>query len=357
MAEPLNLTHLRSLVAVVDRQSFTRAARMLHLSQSTVSQHILLLEKRVGGELLVREPNGARPTPLGAEFVDRARILLAGHDELLGDFDVGCGSGGAAAGAPGDRRRQRRRIAVGSAEPAADPLLPALVAGFGAAFPGHELSFTLQRSTVLIDAVRNGDLDLAVTLAITPDAPGTRVGQLPLRWVTGEQPGLAGGGEDEAIRPGAGRTLPLVVLEEPCAIRGRALDLLAAAGYGASVVAQSASLDGVVSAVRGGLGAGLVPVAADVPAGLRELAGLPPAGAIGVHLVARDGLADTVTYTAVSMLRSLLAVATGTSSGAAATGISPAAGAATAQRPSPDRPHRAGRCARGSGAARRLRPR
>lgn len=354
MAEPLNLTHLRSLVAVVDRQSFTRAARMLHLSQSTVSQHILLLEKRVGGELLVREPNGARPTPLGAEFVDRARILLAGHDELVGDFEAG---GAAAGAARGERRRQRRRIAVGSAEPAADPLLPALLAGFGAAFPGHELSFTLQRSTVLIDAIRNRDLDLAVTLAITPDAPGTRVGQLPLRWVAGDQPGLAGGGEDEAIRPGAGRTLPLVVLEEPCAIRGRALDLLAAAGYGASVVAQSASLDGVVSAVRGGLGAGLVPVAADVPAGLRELAGLPPAGAIGVHLVARDGLADTVTYTAVSMLRSLLAVATGTSSGAAATGISPAAGAATAQRPSPDRPHRAGRCARGSGAARRLRPR
>lgn len=60
-----------SLVAVVDRQSFTRAARVLHLSQSTVSQHIMLLERRVGGELLAREPGGVRLPPFPAAPAER----------------------------------------------------------------------------------------------------------------------------------------------------------------------------------------------------------------------------------------------------------------------------------------------
>ncbi len=71
MTEPLNLTHLRSLVAVVDRRSFTRAAHVLHLSQSTVSQHVRLLERRVGTELFVREQRGLKLTPSRRRVSDR----------------------------------------------------------------------------------------------------------------------------------------------------------------------------------------------------------------------------------------------------------------------------------------------
>jgi DNA-binding transcriptional LysR family regulator len=175
-----------------------------------------------------------------------------------------------------------------------------LLGAFRTTFPGNELSFVLQRSTALIESVRREDLDLAVTLAITPDAPGTRVGAMRLRWVA-----------DHALDIPYGCTnLSLVALEEPCAIRARAFDLLGASGMAASVVAQSASLDGVLSAVRAGLGIALLPIASDIPAGLRELPGLPPAGWIGVHLLSRTGLADTITHTAVTMLSSFLASTT-----------------------------------------------
>jgi len=289
MSEPLNLTHLRSLVAVVDRKSFTRAAQVLHLSQSTVSQHVRLLERRVGSELFVREQRGVKLTPRGGEFVDRARGLLAEHDELVGDF-AGTGSG-----------RSRRRLSIGSTEHAADQVLPRLLGAFRRTFPGNELSFVLQRSTALIESVRREDLDLAVTLAITPDAPGTRVGAMRLRWVA-----------DATLEIPEGSTaLPLVAFEDPCAIRARAFDLLGASGVVASVVAQSASLDGVLSAVRAGLGLALLPIASNIPEGLRELHGLPPAGHIGVYVVSRDGLADTITHTAVTMLSSFLTATTG----------------------------------------------
>ena len=73
------------------------------------------------------------------------------------------------------------------------------------------------------------------------------------------------------------------------------------------MVAQSATLAGVLSAVRARLGLALLPVAADVPGGLRELHELPPAGNIGVHLVSRQGVADTITHASVTMLSSFLA--------------------------------------------------
>jgi hypothetical protein len=66
-----------------------------------------------------------------------------------------------------------------------------------------------------------------------------------------------------------------------------------------------------VSGTWAGLGLALLPIASDIPTGLRELTGLPPAGWIGVHLVSRTGLADTITHTAVTMLGSFLAAATG----------------------------------------------
>jgi DNA-binding transcriptional LysR family regulator len=167
----------------------------------------------------------------------------------------------------------------------------------------------LQRSPPLVESVRRGDLDLAVILATTPDAPGTRVGAMRLRWMAdagsaGEALGAAGPGRCPAAGYGM---LPLVALEEPCSIRARAFNLLGAAGIGASVVAQSATLAGVLSAVRAGLGLALLPVAADVPAGLREMPGLPPAGTIGVHLVSGERVADTITHASVTMLGSFLA--------------------------------------------------
>jgi hypothetical protein len=55
----------------------------------------------------------------------------------------------------------------------------------------------------------------------------------------------------------------------------------------------------------------LLPIASHIPEGLRELHGLPPAGQIGVHVVSRDGLADTITHTAVTMLSSFLTATTG----------------------------------------------
>jgi DNA-binding transcriptional LysR family regulator len=58
MAKVLDITPLRSLIAVADAGGFHRAAATLQLSQSAVSQHIRRLERVLGRPLV--EPDGRR---------------------------------------------------------------------------------------------------------------------------------------------------------------------------------------------------------------------------------------------------------------------------------------------------------
>ena len=60
----LDLTQLRSFVAVEQAGSFTAAAERLGLGQSTVSQHVQRLEASLGRRLLAyREIAGGTPAP------------------------------------------------------------------------------------------------------------------------------------------------------------------------------------------------------------------------------------------------------------------------------------------------------
>ncbi|MCK0517601.1 LysR family transcriptional regulator [Williamsia sp. DF01-3] len=65
MADPLDLVHLRTLVAIAETGGFRRAADSLHLSQPTVSQHVRLLEKRLKQSLVVKDGRGSRFTAAG----------------------------------------------------------------------------------------------------------------------------------------------------------------------------------------------------------------------------------------------------------------------------------------------------
>ena len=66
--QTLNLKQLEAFCAVVERGSFTAAAEALYLAQSTVSGHILALEKDIGVPLLVRSRSSS------ASFTGKTRI-------------------------------------------------------------------------------------------------------------------------------------------------------------------------------------------------------------------------------------------------------------------------------------------
>ena len=70
-----------SFVAAVEVGSFSRAARMLETSQSTVSKHIAALERRLNTRLFNRTTRISVLTDEGAIFYENARRALAALDE------------------------------------------------------------------------------------------------------------------------------------------------------------------------------------------------------------------------------------------------------------------------------------
>src|SRR4029078_8795460 len=80
MACPASLTDLRLVLAIDETGSIGGAATLLHLSQPSASQRLAVLEPRLGGEPVGRDPTGARLTPAGlllAEHGGRALDLVA----------------------------------------------------------------------------------------------------------------------------------------------------------------------------------------------------------------------------------------------------------------------------------------
>lgn len=73
----LNLTHVRSFLAVLDGGGFRAAARQLEVSPSTLVDHINQLEADLTAPLLVRKRGGFAPTSQGLAFLSLARALVA----------------------------------------------------------------------------------------------------------------------------------------------------------------------------------------------------------------------------------------------------------------------------------------
>lgn len=70
------LRQLDYLVAIAETKHFSRAAKRVHTTQSTLSLQIKALEERLGIKLVDRSARGASLTQAGQEVVDIARRML-----------------------------------------------------------------------------------------------------------------------------------------------------------------------------------------------------------------------------------------------------------------------------------------
>jgi DNA-binding transcriptional LysR family regulator len=154
----MELRQLEYLVAVAEEASFTKAAARVHVAQPGVSAQIRRLEREVGQELLDRSGRTVRLTEVGAAVMPYARAALAAVagarlaiDELSGLL--------------------RGHVAIGVVTLSSFAELPDLLADFHRDHPAVEITLSEANSTSLLQAVRNGELDLAlVGLATTPPA-------------------------------------------------------------------------------------------------------------------------------------------------------------------------------------------
>ncbi|TGB12068.1 LysR family transcriptional regulator [Streptomyces sp. MZ04] len=147
---PLDLNLLRTFLAVYRSGSFTAAARLLGLSQPTVTTQIRALERQVDRELFERLPRGVAPAPfadaLASRIVDPLDALAAvtGH-------------GGPLEGAPAEPVHL-----AGPAEMLCHCALPALAP---LVEKGVRLRVTTGLTDPLLEELRAGRHDLVIATA------------------------------------------------------------------------------------------------------------------------------------------------------------------------------------------------
>ncbi len=287
MSNALDIVQLRTFVAIAECGGFGRAAAALHLSQSTVSQHVRGLERGLDQTLVVREGRRARFTAAGEALLTESRRILAVHDEALARLDAS----------------HAGTITVGASETAAEQILPQMLTRLSRAYADRLVQFRLERSTQLTDAVAKGIIDLAVVLDTGNAVPGTEVGALPLRWFAA--PGWT--------PPPAAEPVPLVAYVEPCGMRQRALQGLGTLGRRVEITAESGNVEGVIAAARAGLGIAVLPSAGVAPHGLDVRRDLPELGVVHVRVLARRGLEPGLESAALDALRAFFAARSRTS--------------------------------------------
>lgn len=77
----MNIDQIRTFLAVAANGSFYEAGIRLHVTQSTVSSRIQLLEDFMGSKLFVRNRSGATLTPAGKRFIHHAKSILLTLDQ------------------------------------------------------------------------------------------------------------------------------------------------------------------------------------------------------------------------------------------------------------------------------------
>jgi DNA-binding transcriptional LysR family regulator len=263
MGQVLDIAPLRSVVAVADCGGFHRAAAVLHLTQSAVSQHVRRVEAVVGGPVVERSGRGVAFTELGHRVLGHARTILAAHDAAL-----------AALGSVDERV-----LLVGATEHGADVMLPGLIATLGERLPEWRVRFRLDRNVMLADAIEQGLVDVAVMLDGSGLDPTNASGMVALKWVS------ARSGSTPANEP-----LPVVMFSEPCTLREPTFAALDRIGVPYRIAAESSDLSGLFAAVRSGLGVALLPMIGRLPDGLCLAEGLPPTNRASVFVRGRAGV-------------------------------------------------------------------
>jgi DNA-binding transcriptional LysR family regulator len=246
---PFSLQLLRVFVAVAHRQSFTRAAEQLGLTQPGVSKSIRELERQAGTRLVERIPTGVRLTEAGTVLLAHARAILAEERAAEDAMHALSGLG-------------RGSLRIGASPTIATYLLPAFVHAFSVRHPAIELRLQTATSKAVAAALLARELDIGLAEAPVPEDARLRV----VPWREDELVVIAA--PSHALAPQAPIPLSaladeLVVLRESgSGTRRTVLDLLAAHGVVPRRTLDADSVESIKRIVAAGLGVSIVSRAA-----------------------------------------------------------------------------------------------
>jgi len=220
---------LRTLVAVVDLRSFTKAAARLGVTQPAVSAQIKRLQFLLGGDLFDRSVHGVSLTPQGEMVVSYARRLLSINDQIVHIGDNG--------------PRPELVIRVGTPSEYIASILPGILAQFRERWPDVRFIVRTDFYDPLARQLRGGEIDLMIGLSMAPPHDARHSRPQEVVWV-----------HSAATCLDRDRPVPLVSYGELCMYHQLTVKILQSAGLDWEDVFIGPSTVGLKSAIDAGLG-------------------------------------------------------------------------------------------------------
>lgn len=279
----LDITTLRSFVAVADSGGVTRAAGFLHLTQSAVSMQLKRLEEMLDLPLLDRSGRSIALTASGEQLLVYARRMVALNDEVITRLTDHAFEGEITLGVPHD---------------VVYPAVPQVLKQFHAAFPRVKVQLEASYTRTLKDQFAKGECDVIVTTESGVDQGGEVLATKPLVWV-----GAPGGT--------AWRQRPLqLAFCRYCVFRAHIVAALDSAGIAWDMSVDTESDRTIEAAVSADLAVHAM-IEGTQPPYLEVLdhgGALPELPVQQINLYGAKGEADEVRDTLVHLLRNAFAV-------------------------------------------------
>ncbi len=155
----LDLKRIRHALTLAEEMNFIRAAEKVHLSQPAFSRSIQTLERELGMTLFDRSKQGLAITPIGVEFLARARHLAREASNLERDMAL-------------TRSGEIGQLRFGAGPLPAASMASTLLHQLRQDRPKLRVSLQVNNSRNLLDYLRNEEIEffIAETRAITTDA-------------------------------------------------------------------------------------------------------------------------------------------------------------------------------------------
>jgi len=251
-----DLTDLRLFIAIAEERNLTRGAARTHLSPSSASHRLRLLEAELNTPLFVRKARGLALTRAGDTLLRNARQIFAQVEQMHADLSPYA-------------EGIRGHVSLWANTHATHTFLPDDLAGFLKQHPQLSVSLEEHTSPQIALAVSSGEIEVGV-LAEIENGAGLelipyRRDRLALIVPVGHP--LA---EREQVRFSEVLDYPFVMLHAGSAIHTFTMNAAAALGRHLDVRIQVRSFEAVCRMVGAGVGIGLVPRSAVPGSGMRE---------------------------------------------------------------------------------------
>lgn len=239
----ITLKHMRYFLALATHRHFGRAADACAISQPALSLQIKELETMLGGPLVERSARSFNLTPLGEEFLARAKDILIRVNDLE---ELVRSSKDTLSG----------RLRLGIIPTVAPYLLPEIITALGDRYPDLELQPRESVTQSLVDSLLSSRLDVAI-VALPISEPSVSEFALFDEEFLLVRPSRDAG--KPVPSPKSLKAMRLLLLEEGHCFRDQALSFCDISDAKPGHIMEGSSLSTLVQMVSAGIGATLIP--------------------------------------------------------------------------------------------------